>query len=45
MTAGAQAASGAAGIEYASVADLARLFRARNKLRVIYGLTPAEDAE
>jgi RNA polymerase sigma-70 factor (ECF subfamily) len=24
---------------------LTRLFRARNKLRVIYGLTPAEDAE
>jgi DNA-directed RNA polymerase specialized sigma24 family protein len=26
-------------------AVLTRLFRARNRLRVIYGLSPAEDAE
>jgi RNA polymerase sigma-70 factor (ECF subfamily) len=35
----------AAELELTQPTVLTRLFRARNKLRTIYGLTPAEDAE
>ena len=35
----------AAELKLTQPAVLTRLFRARNRLRVIYGLAPAEDAE